>query len=142
VFRPAVALAVGVCLAFAIFERVQPRPETTAQGAKVAPVVSRTAPATEASQQQALRPQIRRPAAIRRAASADIGLRQTREPEVIVPPDERIAFAKFVCGVGQRNQVAVALTRTAPLIPSAFEASEPLEIAELRIEPLSPGEAQ
>ncbi len=142
VFRPAVALAVGVCLAFAIFERVHPRPETMSQSANVAPVVSRTAPAPEVLQQQTLRPQVRRPAAIRRAASAAIGPRQTRAPEVIVPPDERIAFANFVRGVGQRNQVAIALTRTAPVIPSAFEASEPLEIAELRIEPLSPGEAQ
>ena len=141
VFRPAVALA-AVCLAFAIFERVQPRPETMSQSANVAPVVTRTAPALEALQLQTLRPQVRRPAAIRRAASAAIGSRQTYGPEVIVPPDERIAFAKFVRGVGQRNQVAIALTRTAPVIPSAFEASEPLEIAELRIEPLSPGEAQ
>jgi len=141
-FRPAVALAVGVCLALAIFERVQPRPETMSQSANVAPVVTRTAPALEALQLQTLRPQVRRPAAIRRAASAAIGSRQTYGPEVIVPPDERIAFAKFVRGVGQRNQVAIALTRTAPVIPSAFEASEPLEIAELRIEPLSPGEAQ
>jgi hypothetical protein len=141
VFRPAVALAVGVCLAFAIFERVHPRPETMAQSANVESVASRTA-APEVSQQQTLRPQIRRPTAIPRAASADIGPRQTHEPEVIVPPDERIAFAKFVRGVGQRNQVAIALTQTAPVIPSTFKASEPLEIAELRIEPLSPEEAQ
>jgi hypothetical protein len=112
------------------------------QSANVASVVGRTAPAPEVSRQQTLRPQIRRPSAIRRATSADIALRLTLEPEVIVPPEERIAFAKFVRGVGQPNQVVIALTQTAPVIPSAFEASEPLEIAELRIEPLSPGEAQ
>jgi hypothetical protein len=141
VFRPAVALAVGVCLAFAIFERVHPRPETMSQSARVASVASRTA-APEVSQRKILSPQIRRPSAVRRAVSADIAPRQTRGPEVIVPPDERIAFTKFVRGVGQPNQVAIALTQAAPVIPSAFEASEPLEIAELRIEPLSPEEAQ
>jgi len=145
-FRPALALAVGVCVACVIFERVQQRPETVLQSGRVASVVSETAPgpAPEVLQPQTLHSQIRRPAAIRRAVSGDVGRRKTQEPEVpevLVPPDERIAFAKFVRGVGPRGQVAVALTESAPVIPSAFEEAEPLEIAELRIEPLSP-EAQ
>jgi hypothetical protein len=140
-FRPALALAVGVCVACVIFERVQQRPETMLQSGRVDSVVSEAAPgpAPEVLQPQTLHSQIRRPAAMRREGSGEIGQRQ--EPEVIVPPDERIAFAKFVRGVGPRGQVAVALTESVPVIPSAFEEAEPLEIAELRIEPLSP-EAQ
>jgi hypothetical protein len=138
---PVVALAVGVCLAFAVFERVHSRPETDREQASVTAGTSGIAKVPEVLPQRTARPVTRSQRTIHRAARADDRPRKPHEPEVIVPPDERIAFAKFVSGLSQPNQVAIALRQAAPVISSALEA-EPLEIAELRIEPLAPNEAQ
>jgi hypothetical protein len=59
---------------------------------------------------------------------------------VLVPPDERIALAKFMARLPQRREMAIALTRPAPAPPTLNVISEPLEIAELKVEPLSPAE--
>lgn len=60
----------------------------------------------------------------------------SNEPEVIVPPDEREAFARFVKTLRERDDVAVAL-----VTPSTDEKGEPaspeqLQIKRLELKPL------
>jgi hypothetical protein len=58
-----------------------------------------------------------------------------REPEVLVPPDEREAFAKFVAGSRQTQGLAQALLRPAPAKEESFPL-ELIQIAQLEIKPL------
>src|SRR5262249_1713932 len=59
-------------------------------------------------------------------------------PLVIVPPDEREAFARFLLTVGKRPAVAASLTR--PKVAEAEEpaTAEPIVIASLEVKPLNP----
>jgi hypothetical protein len=58
------------------------------------------------------------------------------QPEVLVPPDEREAFARFVVVMQERREVAVALVT--PAIPTKDEPAslEPLQIKGLEIKTL------
>ena len=58
-----------------------------------------------------------------------------REPEVIVPPDEREAFAKFVAGSQRTQGLAQALLHPAPAKEDSFPL-ELIQIAQLEIKPL------
>jgi hypothetical protein len=53
------------------------------------------------------------------------------DAEVIVLPEEREAFARFVAQIPQEQNVALALTR-----PAQAETEEPIEIARLQIDSL------
>ncbi len=59
-----------------------------------------------------------------------------REPEVLVPPDEREALARFVKHLQERDEVARALA--SPPVDEGGELSEikPVEIARLQLKPL------
>lgn len=65
-----------------------------------------------------------------------------RKLEVLVPPDEREALARFVAELPQRRELAIALTTPVKEVPSTVVGSEPLQIAALKVAPLSPAEAQ
>jgi hypothetical protein len=56
--------------------------------------------------------------------------------EVLVPPEERYAFAKFVSQVKDRKELVVALVNPAPEEKSKPLKVEALQIASLEIEPL------
>jgi len=58
------------------------------------------------------------------------------QPEVLVPPDEREAFARFVAVLGERREVAVALVTPAPQTKNEPTSLEPLQINGLEIKPL------
>jgi len=62
-------------------------------------------------------------------------LHVVREPEVLVPPDEREAFAKFVAGSQQTQGLAQALLHQAPAKEDSFPL-ELIQIAQLEIKPL------
>jgi hypothetical protein len=136
-----VALAAGVCLTFAVFERVPSRPEREPARVSVTSEATKIADPREGLSQQPPLSVTRWQPRIHRTARAAGGAPKAPWPEVIVPPDERIAFAKFVSGLSQPNGVAIAVVETVPVVSSAFP-SEPLEIAELKIEPLAPNEAE
>jgi hypothetical protein len=51
-----------------------------------------------------------------------------REPEVLVPPDEREAFASFLAGLQQRKEVAQALLNP---VPEPKDASFPLDLIQI-----------
>jgi hypothetical protein len=58
------------------------------------------------------------------------------QPEVLVPPDEREAFARFVVVLGERREVALALVRPAEQTKDESASLEPLQINGLEIKPL------
>jgi hypothetical protein len=51
-----------------------------------------------------------------------------REPEVLVPPDEREAFAKFLAGLQQRKEVTQALLNP---LPEPRKVSFPLDLIQI-----------
>jgi hypothetical protein len=59
------------------------------------------------------------------------------QPEVLVPPDEREAFARFVAVLGERREVAIALVTPAPQAKDRPASVELLQINELEIKPLA-----
>jgi hypothetical protein len=64
------------------------------------------------------------------------------EPEVLVPPDEREAFSRFVSAVQQRRDVATALLAPSPKKQDALVTVEPLQIADLEVKPLEGRETE
>jgi hypothetical protein len=60
------------------------------------------------------------------------------EPEVLVPPDEREAFGKFVASLPQREGVAQALLHPAAKSEEESFPMELIQIAQLEIKPLEP----
>jgi len=65
-----------------------------------------------------------------------VGQTAPREPEVLVPPDEREALAKFVMHLRQRDEVAVAFASPAPAEKSEATEIQPLEISRVQLKPL------
>jgi hypothetical protein len=64
------------------------------------------------------------------------------EPEVLVPPDEREAFARFVGVLRERRDVAFALVMPAPQTRDGSASLEPLQINGLEIKPLEEGQTE
>jgi hypothetical protein len=61
----------------------------------------------------------------------------SREPEVLVPPDERIAFAQFVAHLRRRDDVAQAFVSPAAVdVNSEPSKIQPIEIAGLQLKAL------
>jgi len=58
------------------------------------------------------------------------------EPEVLIPPEEREAFAHFVSSVQERKDLALALVNPAPERKTELLDVEPLQIARLEMQPL------
>ncbi len=58
------------------------------------------------------------------------------QPDVLVPPDEREAFSRFVAVLDERREVALALVTPAPLTKDESPSLEPLQINGLEIKPL------
>ena len=147
VLWPAACAMAVVCLAVVIFQRVHWQRQVTQPFAASASKPSST--------EKALTSEIASQAAVLQRQPIRKALQVTRSPhgfvattgnqkheaqhlEVLVPPDERLALARFVVVLQRQHETAVALTKPAPAAASADLASEPLEIAELKVEPLSP----
>jgi hypothetical protein len=58
------------------------------------------------------------------------------QPEVLVPPDEREAFARFVAVLGERRELALALVTAPPQMKEVPSGLEPFQINGLEIKPL------
>jgi len=64
------------------------------------------------------------------------------QPEVLVPPDEREAFSRFVAVLDERREVALALVTPAPPTKDESPSLEPLQINGLEIKPLAGTESE
>lgn len=64
------------------------------------------------------------------------------QPEVLVPPDEREALARFVATVQERGDVAAALLAPAPKKNDALVSLDQLQIADVELKPLEGSETE
>jgi len=139
--QPMIFAAASVALAFAIFLVVRPhhaRPDNQAKPTPQIPV-SETTVTNPGRQNSGPASQIvssnvdnsRTPGhstLLRSVASS--------QPEVLVPPDEREAFARFVVILQERREVAVSLMTPATPTKDESASLEPLQINGLEIKPL------
>jgi hypothetical protein len=63
-------------------------------------------------------------------------------PEVLVPPNEREAFARFVATLNERSTVGAVLLAHGPEKEGALVTVDPLQIPDLEIKPLEGSEAE
>jgi len=154
VLWPVAAAMAAVALFFLVFQRIPSHPQTAPQLTAAASVtISATGSSTSSSTNSetgkiasepkvALREtvdrSIRRSRSLSTLANTESRIADSQMPEVLVPPDERVALARFVAALERRHEIAIALTKPAAAAPSADVLSAPLEIAELKLEPLSP----
>ncbi len=139
--QPVILAAASVALTFAIFllaRPLHPRPDSQAKQAPQIPV-SQT-PVTNAGNQNS--------GASAQIVSSAVNNSRTRshstllrpvassQQEVLVPADEREAFARFVAVLGEHREVALALVTPAPQTKNEPASLEPLQINGLEIKPL------
>jgi len=135
----AAALAAAACLmlAMVVSTRFPSRPLNSPVAVMVTPAVevpnggSDTQPATVSGGVHPSRVARRR--VLAETAKQPDGLPMA---EVLVPPDEREALARFVHGLAQQQDSAIALTRPAAVAAGSDLGAEALEIAELKLPPL------
>ena len=140
-FQPLIFAAASVALTFAIFlltRPLHPRPDSQANQAPQIPVSQ--SPVTNAGDQNS--------GVSTQIVSSNVNNSQmlghstllrpvaSGQPEVLVPPDEREAFARFVVVLGERREVALALVTPAPQTKNEPASLEPLQINGLEIKPL------
>ena len=146
-FQPVIFAAASVALAFAIFLLLlPPHSKRDNQAKQTPPIPAGMTPATIAPQQNSgSAPQI---------VSSNVNKSQTRvgstilhpvaasQPEVLVPPDEREAFARFVAVLGERREVALALVTPAPQRKDEPAGLKPIQINGLDVKPLAGTESE
>ncbi|MGA2421635.1 MAG: hypothetical protein ABSG69_16275 [Candidatus Acidiferrum sp.] len=142
-----VACAMAVCVALVIFQRVHLGPQvappfaasasgpSSAENSATSGIAGQTAGLQRQTVHKSL-PVVRAPHGV--VATAGDEKRKAQRLEVLVPPDERLALARFLVVLEGQRETAMALTKPAPEIATVDLASEPLEIAELQVAPLSP----
>jgi hypothetical protein len=146
--QPVVFVSASVVLALAVFLLVRPRhamPENMAkQGPVVAPATVRpgtsgnpekTSPGgSQIATMQVGHSDGEQNSTNLRAAASSI-------PEVLVPPDEREAFARFVAVLNEHSDVAAALVARVPQ-KDAVVTADPLRIPDIEIKPLEGTETE
>ena len=139
--QPVIFAAASVALTFAIFlltRPLHPRPDSQANQAPQIPA-SHTSVTNAGDQNSDPRTHI---------VSSKVNNSQmlghstllrpvaSSQPEVLVPPDEREAFARFVAVLCEHREVALALVTPAPPTKNEPTSLEPLQINGLEIKPL------
>jgi negative regulator of sigma E activity len=155
---PAAAAMAAVALFFVVFQRIPSHPQTAPQLAAAASVTTSATGSSASSStnseadsktgeiaskskvvpREIASHDVRKPNFSSTLAKTESRIKGSQMPEVLVPPDERIALARFIAALPRRHEIAIALTKPALAAPSADVSSAPLEIAELKLEPLSP----
>jgi hypothetical protein len=139
--QPLIFAAASVALAFAIFLFARPHRSSPDNQAKQTPQIPVSEPpTTNAHNQNSVSgTQIvsshmnNSPARVHSTLLLPVA---SSQPEVLVPPDEREAFARFVATLQERGEMAVALVT--PATPEKGEPAslEPLQINRLEVKPL------
>jgi hypothetical protein len=140
-FQPLVFAAASIALAFAILLFARPPHSNSGIQAKQTPQIPvDEAPAANTAHQS--------PGPGAQIVSANATNSQTRvrstllrlvassQPEVLVPPDEREALARFVAVLGERRELALALVTAPPQMKEVPSGLEPFQINGLEIKPL------
>jgi hypothetical protein len=131
-------VAASVALVFAMFLAL--RSHQPAPGGQ-----TRQIPATSPREAQRansfVAPASGNPARTRRK-NVSLHVEHSNQPEVIVPPDEREAFARFVATLRERGDVAVALVIPSAEETSALASAEQIQIRRLEVKPLEGTESE
>jgi hypothetical protein len=141
--QPLIFASASVALAFVIFLMARPHRATNEKVAKrdlvAAPAAVR--PGTNANPEKISRESteiatigVRHSHAPR--SSTILHSAESSNPEVLVPPDEREALARFVAKLNERSDLASALLGRAPEKRDALIVVERLQIRALEIKPL------
>ncbi len=145
--QPLIFAAASVALALAIFLVVRPHHTRLDNQAKQTPQIPvRETPATNSSHQnsdpatQVVSSGVKNPKPP--GYSTLLPPVASSQPEVLVPPDEREAFSRFVLTVQQHGDVAAALLVPSPKKQDALVTVEPLQIAHLEVKPLEGRETE
>jgi hypothetical protein len=140
--QPLIFASASLALAILIFLMGRPQHTPPEIVAKQAPVVSApTAPEISTNPQKV---------PTKDAEAAFVAPRHSRttrnstipqivassKPEVLVPPDERVALARFVAMLNERSGAAAALLAPAPEKKDALVSVDLLQIAEIEVKPL------
>ncbi len=135
--QPMIFAAASVALAFVIFVFARPHHPSPGRQAKETPQlpVSETPVTDDRHPNSGSGSQI---VSFNRTRVHSTLLRPvaSSQPEVLVPPDEREAFSRFVAVLDERREVALALVTPAPLTKDESPSLEPLQINGLEIKPL------
>ena len=149
VLWPAACAMAVACLAVVVFQyvhaRAQDAPRFTAGTSKPSSAGNSLTGGidseTKISPSETVRQGVRKMHPARHlVAGAENQKHEAQQLEVLVPPDERVALARFVVVLQRQHESAMALTKLVPETATADLASEPLEIAELKVAPLKPPE--
>jgi hypothetical protein len=146
--QPAVLISAGAVLAFAIFLIAQPRhapsEDVAKQGGVAVPAAVARAAKTNPGQNVPEGTQIatiRAPHFHPTRISTNSNSAASSNPEVLVPPDEREAFARLVAVLNERSDVAAALVAKTPQ-KDAVATADPLRIPDIEIKPLEGTETE
>ena len=145
--QPMIFAAASVALAFVIFLFARPhhaRPDSQAKQTPQLPV-SETPVTDDRHPNSGSGSQIvsfNRNNSQTRVHSTLLRPAASSQPEVLVPPDEREAFSRFVAVLDERREVALALVTPAPPTKDESPSLEPLQINMLEIKPLAGTESE
>jgi hypothetical protein len=146
--QPFIFSSAGVALAFVIFLMARPHHATIENVAKQSPAIpTPMVPATNKnpgknSPADTQTTSVRSTRSKAGRNSTIVHLVASSNPEVLVPPDEREAFARFVAVLGERREVARALVTPNPQTKDGLVGLKPLQINGLEIKLLAETEAE
>jgi hypothetical protein len=137
----------GVALLFAIFLFAQQHPSRPDIQAKQTPQIPVSEPPTtnahnqnSVSGTQIVSSNLNN--SQRRGPSTFLHSVASSQPEVLVPSDEREAFARFVATLQERGEMAVALVTPSTPEKGAPASLEPLQINQLEVKPLEGAQSE
>ena len=140
--QPLIFASASMAMVVLIFLMVRPHHATPENMAEKAPVSAPTAvePATHANPVGPSK-DIQTVFVTKRHSSAGRNSTNVRSvlsgtPEVLVPPNEREAFARFVATLNERSGVAASLLARASEKEGSLVNGDPLQIPDLEIKPL------
>lgn len=146
--QPLVFASAGVALALAVFLMGRPRhgghEEVAKQGGVAVPAPTASSTETNPEEISSVGIQV---AAVHAAHShatrnsTNLHAAASSNPEVLVPPDEREAFARFVAALNEHSDVAAALVAKVPQ-KDAVVTADPLQIPDIEIKPLEGTETE
>jgi hypothetical protein len=140
-WMPLLIFAASAAIVLIVFIAARPGHRRSNELARQAlPAPSRQEPETSAQSEASGAPRVaassRSYHAEARRNSAPANFASPAQPEVLVPPEEREAFARFIGSQSERNEVLVAVVAPAPDNAATLLSVKPLEILELEVKPL------
>lgn len=146
--QPLIFASASAVLVLAIFLMARPHHGAAESVAKQGPVVA-PAPVESATNANPEAPSKDIPTAFAAERHPDAAQNSTNfnaaassTPEVLVPPNEREALARFVATLNERSRIGAALLVHVPEKEGGLVSGDPLQIPDIEIKPLEGTEAE